>query len=142
MQQWLEREYPAIHSQARQEKALIHWGDEMGVGSDYQAGCTYAQQGQTPLVLGTGQRFRCNMISSITNRGKLSFKLFEPGFSADVMLDFLRRLIRLSSQKVFLIVDPHPVHRSKRVTQWLEKHAEQIRIFFLASYSRELNPDE
>lgn len=142
VQQWLEREYPAICAQARQEKGQIHWGDEMGVRSDYQAGCTYAQRGQTPVVLGTGQRFRCNMISSITNRGKLSFKLFEPGFSADVMLDFLRRLIRCSSQKVFLIVDRHPVHRSKRVTQWLQTHAEQIRLFFLPSYSPELNPDE
>jgi transposase len=142
VRRWLETEYPAICAQARQHKALIPWGDHMGVRSDYQAGCSYGKRGQTPVVLGTGQRFGCNMISTITNRGKLSFKLFEQGFSADIMLDFLRRLVGSTPQKVFLIVDRHPVHRSKRVAQWLQKHQEQIRLFFLPSYSPQLNPDE
>jgi transposase len=39
-------------------------------------------------------------------------------------------------------VDRHPVHRSKKVKEWLEEHSEQIRLFFLPSYSPELNPDE
>lgn len=114
----------------------------MGVRSDYQAGLSYGRRGQTPVVPATGQRFRCNMISTITNQGKLYFKLFDSGFSAAVMLEFLRRLIRSSCQKVFLIVDPHRVHRSKRVAQWLEQHQTQIRLFFLPSYSPELNRDE
>lgn len=142
VQRWLEREYPAIVAQARQEKAQIHWGDEMGVRSDYQAGCSYSLQGQTPVIAGTGQRFGCNLISTITNQGKLSFKLFTENFRSPVMLDFLRRLIRATPQKVFLIVDRHPVHRSKPVAQWLQKHQEQIRLFFLPSYSPQLNPDE
>jgi transposase len=58
------------------------------------------------------------------------------------MLDFLRRLIRHSSEKVFLIVDGHPVHRSRAVKQWVERHADRIRLFFLPSYSPQLNPDE
>ena len=58
------------------------------------------------------------------------------------MLNFLRRLIRHSSQKVFLIVDGHPVHRSRAVHQWLEKHQDRIRLFFLPAYSPELNPDK
>jgi hypothetical protein len=33
-----------------------------------QAGRSYGRRGQTPVVWGTGQHFRCNMISSITNR--------------------------------------------------------------------------
>lgn len=142
VRQWLETEYPAICAQARREKAQIHWGDEMGVCSDYQAGRAYGQRGQTPVVPGTGKRFRCNMISTITNQGKLYFKLFTQGFSTPVMLEFLRRLIRSSVQKVFLIVDRHPVHRSKQVAQWLERHAESIQLFFLPSYSPQLNPDE
>lgn len=114
----------------------------MGVRSDYHAGRSYGRSGQTPIVRATGQRFSCNMISTITNRGKLYFKLFTQRFTATVMLDFLRRLIGQRSQKVFLIVDGHPVHRCKRVHQWLERHAERIRLFFLPSYSPQLNPDE
>jgi transposase len=112
------------------------------VRSDYQAGCSYSLKGQTPIIPGTGQRFGCNLISTITSQGKLSFKLFTQSFSPPVMIDFLRRLIRATPQKVFLIVDRHPVHRSKLLAQWLQKHPEQIRLFFLPPYSPQLNPDE
>jgi len=142
VQQWLETEYPEICHTARQEKAEIHWGDEMGVRSDYQAGRSYGRSGQTPIVLSTGKRFGCNMISTITNRGKLYFKVFTQRFDAVLMLDFLRRLIHQCTQKVFLIIDGHPVHRSRAVRQWVERHADRIRLFFLPAYSPELNPDE
>lgn len=113
----------------------------MGVRSDYQAGRSYGRSGQTPVVLGTGKRCRCNLISTLTNRGKLCFKVFTQRFDTKVMLDFLRRLIRHSTQKVFLIVDGHPVHRARAVKQWVERHADRIRLFFLPSYSPELNPE-
>ena len=142
VQRWLETEYPQICREAHRQKAEIHWGDEMGVRSDYQAGLSYGRVGQTPVVPATGQRFGCNMISTITNRGKLCFKLFTQRFDSAVMLDFLRRLVRQSEQKIFLIVDGHPVHRSCAVHQWLAKHQERIRLFFLPAYSPELNPDE
>ncbi|URD53724.1 IS630 family transposase [Chroococcidiopsis sp. CCNUC1] len=142
VKRWLEIEYPQICACAQREGAEIHWGDEMGVRSDYQAGYSYGRVGKTPVVPATGQRFSCNMISTITNRGKLCFKLFTQRFDSTVMLDFLRRLIRHSTQKVFLIVDGHPVHRSRAVHKWLEKHSDRIRMFFLPAYSPELNPDE
>src|SRR6266704_3208059 len=69
VRKWLEEEYPAIRELARLEQAHIHWLDEMGLRSDHQAGRSYGRRGETPVVFGTGQRFRCNMISSITNRG-------------------------------------------------------------------------
>ena len=40
------------------------------------------------------------------------------------------------------VVDGHPVHKARSVTRWLDEHREQIRVFFLPSYSPELNPDE
>ena len=145
VEKWLAEEYPAIRAAARQFKAQIHWLDEMGLRSDHQAGRSYGRRGQTPVVLGTGQRFRCNMISAITNRGRLAFMIFRQRFTARVFLNFLGRLLRLtrkSRRKIFLIVDGHPVHQSRAVQRWLAEHAEQIRTFCLPSYSPELNPDE
>jgi transposase len=145
VEKWLAEEYPAIRAAARQFKAQIHWLDEMGLRSDHQAGRSYGRRGQTPVVFGTGQRFRCNMISAITNRGRLAFMIFRQRFTARVFLNFLGRLLRLtrkSRRKIFLIVDGHPVHKSRAVQRWLAEHAEQIRIFCLPSYSPELNPDE
>jgi transposase len=145
VRKWLEEEYPSIRAQARQFKAQIHWLDEMGLRSDHQAGRSYGRRGQTPVVFGTGQRFRCNMISSITNRGRLAFMIFRQRFTARVFLNFLGRLLRLTRKtrkKVFLVVDGHPVHKARSVTRWLDEHRDQIRVFFLPSYSPELNPDE
>ena len=142
VQKWLDEDYPAIRRQAKRENAEIHWGDEMGLRSDHQTGTSYSKRGQTPVIPGTGQRFRCNMISSVTNRGTLSFMVFTERFTADVMLKFLKRLTRHSKRKVFLILDAHPVHRSRKVKQWADKHHDDIQLFSLPGYSPELNPDE
>jgi len=34
------------------------------------------------------------------------------------------------------------VHHSKPVKEWVEAHTDKIELFFLPSYSPELNPDE
>jgi len=142
VRRWLESVYPAIEREAKRLGAQIHWGDEMGLRSDHQVGRTYGRRGKTPVVLGTGQRFRCNMISTITNRGRLAFMVFGETFTVKVFLRFLKRLIRHVKRQIFLIVDRHPVHRSAQIKQWLLKNETKIRMFFLPSYSPELNPDE
>jgi hypothetical protein len=142
VRRWLKKRYPAIQGLARRQQATIFWGDETGMRSDHQAGRSWGRRGQTPVVPGTGKRFRCNMISAITNRGKLAFMVFDRRFTAAVFLSFLRRLTRHATRKVFLIVDEHPVHVSAAVDLWVARHKKRIRLFSLPGYSPELNPDE
>ena len=142
VKRWLKEEYPAIRRRARREKARIYWGDEMGLRSDHQAGRSYAPKGRPPVIPGTGQRFRANVLSAITNRGHLSFMVFQSRFKTPVFLRFLRRLVQQARRKAFLIVDSHPVHCSRATLRWLEANAGRIEMFFLPSYSPELNPDE
>jgi len=142
VQRWLKEEYPAIRARARRAGATIFWGDESGMRSDHQAGRSWARRGETPVVPGTGQRFHCNMISALTNRGHLAFMVFKVRFTAGVFLTFLRRLLRHSDQPVYLIVDGHPVHRSRRVKQWITAQGGRLHLFYLPGYSPELNPDE
>ena len=142
VKRWKEQEYPAIARQAKAGKAEIHWGDQMGVRSDHQAGRSYGRRGVTPVIPGTGQRFGCNMMSSVTNRGHLSFLLFTARFTAEVFIRFCRRLLRQRRRRVFLILDRHPVQRSAAVRDWLDGNVHRIRVFFLPGYSPELNPDE
>jgi transposase len=94
------------------------------------------------VIPGTGQRFGCNMISTITNRGRLTFMVFKGTFNAPVMIFFLQRLLRQVRRKIFLVIDGHPVHRSRALRQWLEDNAGRIELFFLPGYSPQLNPDE
>jgi len=142
VQRWLDAEYPAIEKQAQAEKAEIHWGDQMGLRADHQTGTSYGRRGQTPVIPGTGQRFRCNMMSTITNRGELSFMVFKENFNGTVFIKFATRLLRLRRRKVLLIVDRHPVHLSGEVKRWLARHAARLALFFLPGYSPDLNPDE
>ena len=142
VRRWLEEEYPEIRKQAKCEKAEILWGDQMGLRSDHAVDRSYGRRGHTPVIPGTGKRFGCNMMSAITNRGRLNFMVFQKKFETDVFLEFLRRLVRQSKHKAFLIVDGHPVHRSNKVKTWVEKNSHDIRLFFLPGYSPELNPDE
>jgi transposase len=142
IERWFEIEYPIIQKIAKKERATIFWGDEMGLRSDHNVGRTYGVKGKTPIVKRTGNRFSCNMISTITNLGKLSFMVFDENFTEDVFLKFLKRSIRQSDRKMFLIVDNHRAHKSKKVSTWLTINADHIRVYYLPSYCPELNPDE
>lgn len=142
VKRWLEEDYPSLAARAKREGAAIHWGDEMGLRSGHQTGSSYSRRGETPAIEGTGKRFGCNMISTITNQGALSFMVFEGKFSSAVFLKFLRRLIKSAGRKVMLIVDGHPVHRSKAVKKWIQANEDRIEMHFLPGYSPELNPDE
>ena len=73
VRRWLKRTYPAIRALAKKDKATIFWDDETGMRSDHQSGTSFSRRGQTPTIPGTGKRFRCNMVSAITNRGHLAF---------------------------------------------------------------------
>ena len=142
VRQWLREKYPAIRARAKRDGAEIHWGDEMGLRSDHQAGRSWSRRGQTPVIPGTGKRFGCNMISTITNRGRLYFMVFKERFNSGVFIRFLKRLLRQVGRKVVLIVDEHPAHKAHKTTRWLKVHGKQIQLYFLPPYSPELNPDE
>ncbi len=142
VQRWLNETYPAIRAQALREKAEIYWGDETGMRSDHAAGRSYGRRGHTPVIQSSGRRFGCNMISAITNRGRLHFMVFDQEFNAPVFLTFLERLRRQIRRKIFLILDGHPVHRSRVARAWFVKNERRLRVFFLPGYSPELNPDE
>jgi transposase len=140
---WLAEEFPAIRAQARRERGVVLWLDEMGVHSDAAAGRSWAPVGQTPVVKRTGKRFRVNMISAVSNAGMLRFRLFVGSFNGPVFIDFLRRLLRdCGGRKVHLIVDGHPVHHAKLVSAWVGRRAERIQLHVLPGYSPELNPVE
>ena len=89
-----------------------------------------------------GTRHKLSMISTVTNQGKARWIIVEDAFNSDKLIEFLEALIKDAGKKIFLILDNLRVHHSKPVKAWLEKHKEKIEVFYLPSYSPELNPDE
>ncbi len=141
VQQWLQKGYPAIQKQARKEKGLIYWGDEMGLRSDHAVGRSWGRCGQTPVIPGTGQRFVCNMVSAINKSWSPLFHGVQIALSLWRLSGLSQSMVRQIQRKVFLIVYGHPVHHAVKVKHWIEKHPNQIRLFFLPGYRPELNPD-
>ena len=142
VQKWLDEEYPQIQTQAKAQAAEIYWGDETGLRNDCQHERGYAPKGKTPVIRLNAKRESINMISAITNQGKVRFKVFEGGMNAALLIDFMKRLIKDAQRKVMLILDNLRVHHANKVKQWLMGKEAQIEIFYLPPYSPELNPDE
>jgi transposase len=125
VRRWRENDYPLIHNLARESKAEILFLDESSIR--------------------TAKRDKVNMISAISPRGAMRFMVFEGKLDAPQFIEFLKRLIADTLRVVFLIVDGHPVHKSRAVQAWLKAanaERDRLRLFFLPPYSPELNPDE
>ena len=139
---WITKEFPAIKKLAKREKALIFFGDEAGVRSDDHIGTTWAPIGKTPIVKTTGARFGVNIISAISPRGEMEFMITKGKFNSDVFIEFLKKLIRYKRNRVFLVIDGHPTHKSKKVNNFVSENNDRLRLYILPPYSPELNPDE
>lgn len=142
VKKWLDEDYPALAQRARAEGAEIHWGDESGLRSDDVRGRSYAPRGETPVVRVPNKRHGLSIISTVTNKGQMRWRIFDGALNSTILIDFFKRLIKGQKKKVFLILDNLRVHHSKPVKHWLTQHAEYIEVFYLPSYSPELNPDE
>jgi transposase len=102
----------------------------------------FAPKGQTPVVRVNNKRHGLSVISTVTNKGQMRWRIFEGALNTTILIDFLRRLIKGQTKKLFLILDNLRVHHAKQVKAWLAEHADAIEVFYLPSYSPELNPDE
>jgi transposase len=142
VKKWLDEDYPEIAAKAKKENAEIHWGDETGIANNCQHGRSYSPRGKTPAIRLPAKKERINLISSITNQGKVRFMIYDGTMNAQTLIKFFERLIKDAGRKVYLILDNLRVHHSKIVKKWLLDHKDQIELFYLPSYSPELNPDE
>jgi len=83
-----------------------------------------------------------NVISTVTNEGKVRFMTYKETMTTTVFLVFLSRLLKGASKKIFLIVDRLPAHDNATVEAWLRGQEDQIEMFYLPRRAPELNPDE
>ncbi len=142
IQQWLTHEYPAIAARAKREGAEIHWGDETCLSTSDTRGRGFAPRGRTPVLTVVSRRKSVSVLSTVTNQGKVRFMVLEGPLTAPMLIRFLRRLIRDTKRRVFVILDNLTVHKAARVRAWVMAHRDTIALFYLPPYAPELNPDE
>lgn len=142
VRQWLEETYPAIAERAGQEGATLYWCDEVGVAADQHPARGYAPRGEPATLDVPDRHIRANQISAVSNTGKVYFMTYTRTMTAALFLTFLSRLLRVTTGKVFLIVDRLQAHRTPEVQGWVAAHRDRLELFELPRYAPELNPDE
>ena len=139
---FLHETYPALVKKAKQEDAMIFWGDETGINNQSYYITGFSPKGQTPSIASYSKIEKINMISAISNQGTCHFLCYENTMTQQYFIDFMKRLVKDTDRKVLLIVDNLKVHHGKIVAEWLSEHKEEIELWFTSPYSPERNPDE
>ena len=133
LRQWLEKDYPVIAKRARADDALILWGDETRLHSGDRRGSGIAPRGQEAIV-GTGShRNALSIVSAVSNKGQMRWMIFRGAMNTDILIDFMRRLVKGTPRKMFLILNNLRVHHSKRIKAGLARHGYEIEVFYLPS---------
>jgi transposase len=131
-----------VLARARSEGAKVLWGDETAVKEDANWVRGYAPRGKTPLLKTPTRWEKLSIISAISARGEVVFKIVEGAINTERFIEFLALLLQDARQKIFLVIDNLRVHHTKKVTAWLSDKQNKIELIFLPPYAPESNPDE
>lgn len=139
---WKRERYPSIRLRAKRRNAEIFFLDEAGIRSDSPLQRTWGLRGDKAIVKTSGQRQSINAISAVSEQGGFWFELYTGKFNAQRYIEFLSRFIRYAKRPIILIVDGHPSHRAKVVTEYICSLKGRLEMHFLPPYAPDLNPDE
>lgn len=142
IEHWKKTAYKKIKSRAKRTGAKIFFMDEAGVRSDQVLGKTWGIKGQTPQVPTSGKRQSLNAISAVNEKGEFWWESYTGRFNATMFLEILKRFMRGRRSKVILILDGHPSHKAKLISNYVQGLKGRLEIQFLPGYAPELNPDE
>jgi len=136
IQKWKQETYPEIKKSAKKQGAEIFWLDDDPLMR------TWGLKGQTPIVKTSGQRQGINAISALSNSGGIWYRVYIERFNADVCIECLKDLISNRKNPIYVITDGHPVHKRKKVKEFVASLKGRLSIFILPPYAPGLNPDE
>lgn len=142
VKKWQRVEYPGIVKEAKKQGAEIFWLDEAAIRSDDPLQQTWGLKGKTPVVRTSGQRQSINAMSALSNKGGFWYHLYAGKFNSDKFIECLKDFMKCRRTPVFVIMDGHPVHKSKKVREFVASLNGKLSIYLLPPYAPDLNPDE
>jgi len=142
VKEWQKDQYPKIVKEAKKQGAEIFWLDEAAIRSDDPLQRTWGLKGKTPVVKTSGQRQSINAISALSNKGGFWYHLYTGKFNGDKFIECLQDFMKYRKKPVFMIMDGHPVHKSKKVREYVASLKGRLSIYLLPPYAPDLNPDE
>ncbi len=122
LHRWLADVYPGLRARSRLEDAEVHWARI----SALPAATTKAVAGQQAPDM-KDCRTGVAMLSTVTDRGVQRWTTLAGVLDAHALIDFLSRLIRGASKKLFVILGSAlQVRDDDLVVLWLGEHVDSI----------------
>ena len=140
---WLREEWPKIEEHRRRWQAMLYFQDESSVSLVPALGTTWAKKGKTPKVKVTGNRGSICLSSAISPAGRMVFRIEKGTVTSKTFVGFLKQIIKNHRwRKIIVVTDNYPAHDSKKVHDFIELNNNKIAVYYLPTYSPDLNPDE
>jgi transposase len=133
---------------ARRRRALIVFQDESGISQRPSVRRTWAPRGHTPVLVHAFNWKKMSLCAALAyrwdgRRARLFFQMKPDSYDTDALIAFLRDLRReLPRQRVILIWDGLPAHRSRAMQSHLRTQRRWLQVERLPGYAPELNPTE
>ncbi len=140
---WLKKEWPKIENHRRRWQAMLYFQDESGVSLIPVLGKTWAPKGKTPKIKVTGNRGGLCVTSAISPAGRMVFRIEKDTIHAEEHIDFLKQIMRQHPhRKIIVIEDNAKPHIAGEVKNFVRDNKNKIAVYYLPTYSPDLNPDE
>ena len=122
---------------------MLYFQDESGVSLIPVLGKTWAQKGKTPKIKVTGNRGGLCVTSAISPAGRMVFRIEKDTIHAEEHIDFLKQIMRQHPhRKIIVIEDNARPHIAGKVKDFVRNNKHKIAVYYLPTYSPDLNPDE
>ena len=141
--EWIKNKWPDIEEHRRRWQAMLYFQDEAGVSLVPVLGTTWAKKGETPKVKVTGNRGSIAVSSAISPAGRMVFRIENATIHAKEHIDFLKQIMRHHPhRKIIVIEDNARPHIAGEVKDFVRDNKHKIAVYYLPTYSPDLNPDE
>ena len=141
--EWRQTRWPKILRQAKQQKALLLFGDEASFAQWGSLSYTWAPKGQQPEVPTSGKRKAYKVFGLIDYfSGRFFYQAHTGRFNSESYAAFLLGVLSQTAQPVVVIQDGARYHTSKAMQAFFETHADRLTIEQLPAYSPDFNPIE
>jgi transposase len=137
-----------VKKKARSQKAWIFFPDESGISQHPSVRRTWAPQGETPVLIHAFHPSKVSVSTALGyrwdgQRTRLFFRTHPGSYNAESLVAFREDLHpTLGDQKVVLVWDGLPAHRSHVMRAYRATPSGWLRVEPLPGYAPDLNPVE
>jgi transposase len=139
---WETETKPEIARLARAKGARIFFEDEMSLATQGTVHQTWARVGQTPRCPVFGRYKGVKTFGLVSGSSIFRYRVQTACFTQDTFLAFLSEIRSSMDGFMIPIIDGAPYHKGVGVTDFRERYRDNFALYYLPSYSPELNPQE